>query len=187
MSRLSKLDPEGLSPEQIAVIDAIEAGPRGRRVGLIGPYGVWVRAPKVGLPAQALGAAVRFATELAENLKEVAICTVGAFYQARFEFAAHKNLALAAGVDNRSLECLRMGEEPDFEGDEALVHQLTRELLKNHHISNVTYTNAAETLGETQLIELVTIIGYYCMISHTLNAFEVPLLDNMEDPFPPLD
>ena len=48
-------------------------------------------------------------------------------------------------------------------------------------------TNAAESLDETQLIELVTIIGYYCMISHTLNAFEVPLLDNMEDPFPPLD
>ena len=147
MSRLSKLDPEGLSPEQIAVIDAIEAGPRGRRVGLIGPYGVWVRAPKVGLPAQALGAAVRFATELVENLKEVAICTVGAFYQARFEFAAHKNLALAAGVDNRSLECLRMGEEPDFEGDEALVHQLTRELLKNHHISNVTYNERGRIAG----------------------------------------
>ena len=80
MSRLSDLDPENLTPAQKSVIDAIQAGPRGRRVGLIGPYGVWVRAPEVGLAAQALGAAVRFATELAENLKEVAICTVGAFH-----------------------------------------------------------------------------------------------------------
>ena len=64
------------------------------------------------------------------------------------------------------------------------MHQVSRELLKNHHISDVTYATAAETLGETQLIELVSIIGYYCLISLTLNAFEVPLLDGMEDPFP---
>ena len=186
MSRLTKLDPEDLTSEQQDVLDAIQAGPLGRRVGLIGPYGVWVRAPKVGLPAQALGAAARFATELAENLKEVAICTVGAFHKAKFEFAAHKNLALAAGVDGTSLERLRTAEEPGFQGDEALVHRVARELLNDHRISEVTYLDAAETLGETQLIELVTIIGYYCLISLTLNAFEVPLLDNMEDPFPEL-
>ncbi|MCZ6852709.1 MAG: carboxymuconolactone decarboxylase family protein, partial [Gammaproteobacteria bacterium] len=166
MSRLPELELKDLTPEQRAVIDAIESGPRGRRVGLIGPYGVWVRAPKVGLPAQALGAAARFATDLSENLKEVAICTVGAHYQAKFEFAAHKNLALAAGVSGHSLDHLRIGEEPHFTGAEALVYQVTHELLNSHRISKSTYTAAVVALGETKLIELVTIIGYYCMISH---------------------
>ena len=38
--------------------------------------------------------------------------------------------------------------------------------------------------GEAPLIELVTIIGYYCLISLTLNAFDVALTSRMTDPFP---
>jgi 4-carboxymuconolactone decarboxylase len=49
---------------------------------------------------------------------------------------------------------------------------------------DATYVAACDTFGETGLIELVGIIGYYCMVSLTLNAFEVSLTDGMEDPFP---
>jgi 4-carboxymuconolactone decarboxylase len=41
--------------------------------------------------------------------------------------------------------------------------------------------------GETGTVELVTTIGYYCLISLTLNAFDVKLADGMQDPFPDLD
>ena len=88
MSRLSPLTEADLNSEQRAVVDAIAAGPRGYR-GMEGPFGVYVRVPGVGHEVQALGAAVRYGTGLAENVKEVAICTVGAFFHSRFEFAAH--------------------------------------------------------------------------------------------------
>jgi len=112
MSRLSPLEPDDLDREERAVLEAIRSGPRASRhgrVGLVGPYSVWVRAPKVGMAAQALGAAVRFETALSEALKEVAVCTVGAFHHAKFEFAAHRRLAVAAGVDETAIERLRRG------------------------------------------------------------------------------
>ena len=34
------------------------------------------------------------------------------------------------------------------------------------------------------VVELVSSVGYYCMVSLTLNAFEVPLVDGMIDPWP---
>ena len=34
------------------------------------------------------------------------------------------------------------------------------------------------------MIELVATVGYYCLISLTLNAFEIPLEAGMRDPFP---
>ena len=37
---------------------------------------------------------------------------------------------------------------------------------------------------EEGLIELVTTIGYYCVVCLTLNAFEVPLPESWTDPFP---
>jgi 4-carboxymuconolactone decarboxylase len=187
MTRLKHVERSDLDPDQMAVLEAIQGGPRGSRqggVGLVGPYGVWVRAPRIGMATQALGAAVRFETALAETLKEVAICTVGAFYHSKFEFAAHHALAVAAGVDGAALERLRLGEAPRFVGDEALVHEVTITLLAAHRLDNELYTRAVGRFGESGLIELVTIVGYYCLVSLTLNAFQIPLARTMTDPFP---
>ena len=85
MSRLGKLDESALDAAQRAVLESIRQSPRGSSTGLRGPFGVWVRAPDIGGPTQALGAVVRFGTSLADNVREVAICTVGHHYRARFE------------------------------------------------------------------------------------------------------
>ena len=184
MSRLSPLSESDLTPQQRVVFDAIRDGPRGAR-GLVGPFGVYVRAPGVGNAAQALGAAVRFGTELPENVKEVAICTVGAFFRSRFEFAAHAALARRAGVAESVLEALRTGDAPAFDDDhERIAHTVTRQLLERHRVDDATYAEAEATLGETQLVELVATVGYYCLVSLTLNLFQVPLGDDMADPFP---
>jgi 4-carboxymuconolactone decarboxylase len=187
MTRLSPLDPVELNPEQRAVLDAINNGPRGkgRQIGLIGPFGVYVRAPKIGMAAQALGAAARYQTMLADNVREVAICTVGAHHRAKFEFAAHAPMAAAAGVDADVIEAIRTGREPVFrKPDEAMSYRVARELLQAHRLSDDTFAEAKAMFGESALIELVSVIGYYCMVSLTLNAFEVPLLESMDDPFP---
>lgn len=186
MTRLTPLTEDALSDDQRAFLDGLNQGPRGAagRLGLIGPYGVWARAPHVGDPAQRLGAALRFGTALPENIKEVAICTVGAFHRAKFEFAAHRRLALKAGVSEAALDRLQDGEPPELDGDEATAHALTDELLRNHRLSAGTYERGLAAFGESGLIELVTLMGYYCLISHTLNAFDVDLVDGMVDPFP---
>ena len=143
-----------------------------------------MRAPKVGGAVQALGAAVRFGSSLAENVKEVAICTVGEFYRAKFEFAAHKRLARRAGVDEAALERMQRGEDPQLEGDKALAYSVASQLVKVHRIDAATYEAAEVAFGEEGLIELVTTIGYYCLVCLTLNAFEVPLPESWTDLFP---
>lgn len=184
--RLSPIDRNQLSADQQQVLDNIEQGPRGQGrsgIGLIGPFGVWVRCPGVGNPVQQLGTAVRFQTSLPENIKEVAICTVGVFYQARFEFSAHKRLAIKAGVSEDCLNRLRDGDAPGFEGDEDLAYRFADDLLNNHRVADPLYQEAMDQFGEQGVIELNTAIGYYCLISLTLNNFDVPLEPGMEDPF----
>ena len=187
MSRLPPLTEDELDEEQKAFLARLNQGPRGARqgrIGLIGPYGVWARAPHVGEPAQQLGAALRFGTSLPENVKEVAICTVGAFHRAKFEFAAHRRLGIRAGVSEAALDRLQAGEPPELEGDEAIAHALADALLRRHRPDQQTFDRALAAFGEAGLIELVTLIGYYGLVSFTLNAFDVDLLDGMVDPFP---
>ncbi len=184
MDRLSSLTEEELTPEQRAVLDAVAGGPRGN-MGLMGPFGVYVRAPGVGNAAQALGAAVRFSTELPENLKEIGICVVGAKTKAKFEFAAHAVLAQKAGVSADIVEAIRQGESPKFtDANESLAHEIATALVQQHRLDDALYARAKQALGETQLVELVATVGYYTLVSYVLNTFEIPLGEGMIDPFP---
>jgi 4-carboxymuconolactone decarboxylase len=188
MSRLEPLDIDSLDPEQRALLDAVQSGPRAARhgqLGLTGPFGVWLRSPTVGNAAQAFGAAVRFQTRLPEPVKEVAVCTVGAHYRAKFEFAAHARLALEAGVSEAAVESIRIGEPPALpDPQQAMAYEVATALLREHRLGDDLYRRARERFSESELVELVTLIGYYCQISLTLNAFEVSVPDTMSDPFP---
>ena len=191
MGRLTPLDLDNLTPEQQSVYDAMQSGPRGARhgkLGLVGPFGVWVRAPGIGDAVQALGAAARFETSIDEATKEVAICTVGAHYKARFEFATHQALAIQAGISEAATVAIQQGQIPVFDSENHKVcHLVAQQLLDRHCIDNETYQRATAIWGEEGMIELVSIIGYYCIVSLTLNAFEVPIVPGMQDPFPDLE
>ncbi len=185
--RLSPIDRDDLNDEQRRVLEAIERGPRGKGrpgIGMIGPFGTWVRAPSVGQAIQGAGEAIRFNTSLAPNVQEVAICTVGVHHRSRFEFSAHRALAIKAGVSEQALDQLTAGEHPDFSGDEQLSYSIASQMLNQHRILDDTYAHGLEVFGETAMIELVATVGYYCLISLTLNAFEIPLEPGMRDPFP---
>ncbi len=188
--RLTPLDRNNLAENQKEVLDAIEQGPRGgwrKNFGTTGPFGAWVSAPSVGSAIQQTGEAIRFGTSLAPNVQEVAICTVGVFYQSKFEFAAHRELAIKAGVSPASLDQLKNKEDPDFKCDELLAWQLARQMLTEHGIREETYQEAVNRFSQTGVIELVATVGYYCLISLTLNSFQIPLEAGMEDPFPEAD
>jgi 4-carboxymuconolactone decarboxylase len=51
-------------------------------------------------------------------------------------------------------------------------------------VTQELHDELAGTFGEQGAVEVVTTIGYYCLISLTLNAFEVPLSSQMIDPWP---
>jgi 4-carboxymuconolactone decarboxylase len=187
MSRLSPLDETSMSDAQRALHEALNSGPRARqgKIAPVGPFGVWLHAPTIGHAVQSFGAAVRFGTTLPERIKEIAICSVGAHYRAKFEFAAHGPMAIAAGVPAAAVEAIRVCEDPDLiDAADGASYRIARELLTRHRLDDATYADAVQRFGESGLVELVTVIGYYCLVCLTLNAFEVDVTPRMTDPFP---
>ncbi|MFV0258237.1 MAG: hypothetical protein ACK5PP_07300, partial [Acidimicrobiales bacterium] len=159
MTRLDPITEDDLDDRQRAFLEQLNQGDRARRhgrLGLVGPFGVWARAPHVGEPAQRLGATLRFGTSLPDSVTEAAVCTVGAHHRARFEFAAHRRLALAAGLREASLDRLQAGQDQGFEGDEDIAHAVDKELTAGSPLSPHTYAPQVSSFGETGLIELVT-------------------------------
>ena len=181
MARLPELDPEKFSAEQKKVHEAILKGPRGK---VVGPLKVWLKNPGLAEHAQALGAYCRFNSSLEPRLSELAIITTGAFWKASYEWFAHAPMATKAGIDPAAVEAIRVGGTPKFvQPDEQLIYDFATELVKTRRVSNATFERAKKELGETRVIDLVGIIGYYSLVSVTLNAFELPLPDGEKKPF----
>jgi len=180
MARLAALDPEKLSPEQKKVADEIRSGPRG---GIGGPFEAWLRAPGFANHAQKLGAYCRFETSLPADIAELAILLTGKYWKAQYEFWAHARLARKAGLAEAIIEAIRTDTPPPFGREiERVVHAFVTEYLQTHRVSDGSYASALKVLGERGVVELVGIVGYYGLVSMTLNVFEVALPGGEAEP-----
>lgn len=171
MQRIPELDPDTLSDDQKRVYDEIASGPRG---GVRGPLAVWLRRPGLADRAQALGRYCRYDSSLSPRLSELAILTTARIWDAAYEWAAHVPHAQKAGLPGAVIDALENDREPPFETEEeAVVYEVTRRLNLDRRLSDRLYQRAEQVLGLERLVDLVGVLGYYSLISMTLNAFEI--------------
>jgi len=175
MSRLPDLDYVQMSDEQKRIHDEIIAGPRGV---VVGPLKVWLHSPALADRAQKLGAYARYHSCLPPHLSELAILVTGSIWQADFEWYSHVGPARDAGISEAVIEAIRTGAEPPLDdAPSKAVYAVTRELHATRKLSADIYKVASNALGEQGLVDLIGILGYYTLISMTLNAFEVETPD----------
>jgi 4-carboxymuconolactone decarboxylase len=179
MSRIRYVQREELGPEGQQLWDGLIEG-LGDLVtadgGLAGPFNAFVTAPGVGRRVSALGQKLRFGTSIERRLSEIAIITVGARWQAEFEWWAHAPMAREHGVTDAVVAAIGRGQDPPFEADdERAVYAVARQLSLAGRVDQQAYDAAHHFLGDAGMVELVSLCGYYALISYLLNAFEVPL------------
>ena len=181
--RLAALSLDALTPEQQALVDAIKSGPRGR-FSNEGPFAVYLHAPNYGLLAQKLGGHLRFHTAVPPRLSEFAILCTGRYWKAQFEWHAHAKIAAKAGVKEATIRDLKAGRAPkSAPRDEQAIYAFVKELYATRRVANATYVRVQKILGDQGLVELVGILGYYVLISMTLNVFRMPLPQGTPLPF----
>jgi 4-carboxymuconolactone decarboxylase len=179
-SRLPYLRYDDLDADGQALWDGVVASRGGDLVGpeggLIGPFNAFVHAPGVGRRLSSLGRVLRFETSIERSLAEVAIITVGARWKAEFEWWAHARMAREHGVPGAVVDAIGRGEDPPFEADDQrVVYTVARQLTADGQLDRDAFTAAQRLLGDAGVVELVSMCGYYTLVSFLLNAFTVPL------------
>jgi 4-carboxymuconolactone decarboxylase len=178
MSKLPPLRRDELSPDGQELWDNIIEG-RGKHLvtadgGLAGPFNAAVTAPEVGWRLTSLGQQLRFGTSIERRLSELAIITVGARWQAEFEWWAHSRMAREHGVADAIVDAIGRGEDPPITtDDERAIYTAADQLGRTGRLTADAYAGAHLLLGDAGMVELVSLCGYYTLISFLLNAFEV--------------
>ena len=172
--RLAVIDEPRMNDAQRALLKSLRAGPRGASITPRGPFAVWMHAPEFGELAQKLGAHCRYGTALPPRLSEFAILCTARLWRAQYEWFAHAPMAEKGGVKPKTIDDLRRGRSPkSAPKDERAIHDFIQELYKTKRVGDRTYKRVQSLIGDAATVELVGILGYYALISMTLNVFRM--------------
>ncbi len=182
-SRFKELQQSDMTDAQRKAYDGIVSGPRG---GARGPFNALLRSPDLADRVQRVGEYVRFNSSLPARLNELAILVVARYWSAQYEWYAHRELALAAGLDAKIADEISLGRRPaGMKDDEAVIYDFCTELHQKKSVSDANYAAALEKFGERGVIDLVGVSGYYTLVSMILNVDRHPLPEGVE-PLPDL-
>ncbi len=195
-NRRFKLIPiDQLTKEQQALTEAIKSGPRAKLASsgaskpgpLGGPFNVWLRSPGIGDLVQQLGEEIRFRSSIAGKLNELAILVTARHWTSQYEWFAHHKLALEGGLNPKIAEDIAQGRRPaGMDTDETLVYEFSVALHETQGVSDELYAKAVARFGERGVVDIISVNGFYSLVSMCLNVDGTPLPEGKPLPLPPL-
>jgi 4-carboxymuconolactone decarboxylase len=183
--RLPILDPSNLNAEQTLLYQDMRSGIESHFKGfvnmrpdgaLLGPWNPWLTEPKFGKPVWELVKAIASSPSLPATVREVAILVTGSHFRSGYELYAHVLVAEQRGLSDEKLATIVAGQRPvDLTRQEAVAYDFAAPLVNGGVLQELTYKAAVEQFGTRGAAELSYLIGVYCMVSVTLNTFDVPV------------
>ncbi|HEX5587230.1 MAG TPA: carboxymuconolactone decarboxylase family protein [Acidimicrobiia bacterium] len=167
--RLAPLSDEELSPRQREVLEPLLVGPT-RNI-----YTTLVRAPDLAEAMTTLGRNLR-GDGIPLRHRETLILRTGWNCRSNYEFAQHRRLANHGGMTDADVQRIIDGPDaPGWDPIERTLCTLADELHERQQVSDDTWNALAADYDDAQLIQAVLLVGYYHLVSFSLNAFGTPL------------
>ena len=145
-----------------------------------GPFTMFLHAPEPARRVADLGAYVRFEGSLDMRVRVLAAMTVAREFQAVYVWGAQTGGARRLGVSEATIAAIRDNHSNGLDPADAEIVEFTRQLLRRHRVEDGLFRAVQARFGNDQLIQLTTAIGYYSLLSMTVNACELEAAPNAE-------
>jgi 4-carboxymuconolactone decarboxylase len=189
--RLPLIAPADLSAEQRPVYDNMRAGIEKNFQGfeviakngaLMGPWNPWLHEPKFGKPIWDLTLALSVSPSLPRTAREVAILVTGTTFHSAYELYAHVIAGERRGLSDDKIATIVAGQRPsNLTPEETVAFEVASALLHHGTLPEINYRQAVKTFGQHGAAELIYLVGLYCLVSITLNGFNVPVPESEAD------
>ncbi len=182
--RMPPLSTQEMTEAQTAAVAELEEV---RGIAPRGPWNPLLRSPEVMRRARALGDYLRFDSSLPPRLREFVILLTAREWTQQYEWYAHYQIALDAGIDPAVVSAVAAGRRPEeMAEDEAVLYAFFMELNRDKSVSDATYARAVGAFGEPGVIDTVGIVGYYTLLAMVMNTARTPVPGDDVPPLPPL-
>ena len=184
MTRQSPPDLSKFTPEQKEQRELFLKNRKARADGSLGgPFDPWMTNGELFKRLNGLGNMLWNRTSLDRGLLELAICVTGKVWEANVEWAAHAPRAIEYGVAPSVLDDVLAGKRPKGRPQDELIYDLVQTMHETHALPRPLYDKGVAAFGEQGIAELMAVIGFYTLVSMTLNAFEVQVGPGQTAPF----
>ncbi len=181
--RLPPIPAAALTPEQKPFYDEMNEGISARLKGfvskradgaLVGPFNAMLQFPQFGKPVWDFIVAIGVNSKLPKPVREIAILVVGAQFRSRYEMYAHEHVAQNLGLSPEKIATITTGQRPaDLSAEEGIAYDVAYALSRGGQLPEAAYQLALKHFGEAGTAELAYLVGCYCLVSVTLNAYDV--------------
>ena len=152
-----------------ATFDSIVAS----RGAVQGPFTMFLHSPDIAGRVAHLGAYVRFEGSLDMRVRVLAAMTVAREFEAMYVWGAQTGGARRLGVSEETIAAIRDNHSRGVRPEDAQIVDFTRQLLRRHRVDDATFKAMQSRFGNDELVQLTTAIGYYTLLSMTVNACEL--------------
>ena len=171
-NRMPAIAPADWNEKQKTLAEEIINGPRG---ALLPPFEPLLRSPELMQHAQKMGEYLRYRSAIGPRLSELAILVTARNWSQDVEWAIHAPVAIEQGIAEEYIHQINQGIKPEFiREDECIVYQFCEELHTGKKVSDTTWNKAVTLFGESGVVDLIGINGYYTLLSMIMNASHTP-------------
>jgi 4-carboxymuconolactone decarboxylase len=174
--RFQPLTYQQMTPEQRIMTDHALAGR-----GPVGMFNIAVRSPEAGDLLFTMGDRVRFHMSVPDKLKEMTIILTARYWGAQFEWLAHRQAAVQAGLSEDKVKAVAEGRRPvGMSADEEAVYNFITELFKTKQVNDDTFAAVRNSVGERGVVDLLASAGFYQIVSMFMNVDRLPMANNQK-------
>lgn len=160
---------EQLDPKDHAIADGII----GSRGSLHGPFSIFLHSPELAGRVAHLGAYVRFEGTLDMRVRVLAAMTVAREFEAAYVWGAQTGSARQRNVPESTIAAIRENRSDGIPAEDLAIIEFTRALLRKHRVSDGAAAEMRRRFGDDGFIQLTSAIGYYSLLSMTVNAADM--------------
>ena len=174
-NRMPPLAADRMTAAQRKATEEMTAGPR---KGVKGPFVPLLRSPELMGRLQKVGEYLRFRSSLEQRVSEFIMLVVSREWTQQFEWLVHVPLGRKEGISEDTIAALAEGRRPSAMSEpEQVAYDFCEELLRNKGICDTTYRRAVAAFGESGVIDMIGVAGYFTTVSMVMNVAHTPPLE----------
>jgi 4-carboxymuconolactone decarboxylase len=134
---------------------------------------MFLHCPELARHLVNVGGYVRFEGSLDMRVRVLAAMTVAREFDAVYVWGAQTGSARRETVPETTITAIREKHSRGIPAEDAQIVDFTRDLIRKHRVDDASANVLRARFGDEQFIELTGTIGYYSMLSMTVNACEL--------------